>query len=361
MSPVVQQLERTAIVSNFPPRTTSVVSAHSMPGPPTPHSNMASPQAAPGAYNPAAPAAPEPVTYREKTPPPPDDGSGTGLQAAAKYDSVPQQPQYASTPAAYQSSAQTTPQAAYFSGGGGGLQTSFAGPPSGCRRQTYSSQVLAVYHLRRHNLLLHRRVRLHLDLWQLARSDLHHHLPIRPPSDSRHLDHQSHSTLPIIRRHNMSTTQGRLDSISNHPHLQHLQHTQVTRQCNLLECHLHQGNSKRPLAAIVTTHTLPHSSQAWGNTASMGHILVTYTRRRIGQRNLRIPPTVLPRSREHKRVRMVVCRARTASCRRMLGKWRAKSANCSASSISCTRVSCPVTHLLPNQLLSKHRTSPVLF
>ena len=132
MSPVVQQLERTAIVSNFPPRTTSVVSAHSIPGPPTPHSNMASPQAAPGGYNPAAPAAPEPVTYREKTPPPPDDGSGTGLQAAAKYDSLPQQPQYASTPGTYQSSAQTTPQAAYFSGGSTQqLQTSFPGPPSG--------------------------------------------------------------------------------------------------------------------------------------------------------------------------------------------------------------------------------------
>ncbi|GIZ40722.1 hypothetical protein CKM354_000405000 [Cercospora kikuchii] len=131
MSPVVQQLERTAIGSNFPPRTTSAVSAQSLPGPPTPLSSAASPQAAPAAYNPAAPAAPEPVTYREKTPPPPDGSTGTGLQAAAKYDNVPPQLQHASTPGHYQSSAQTTPQAAYFSGPPQQQQPSFPGPPSG--------------------------------------------------------------------------------------------------------------------------------------------------------------------------------------------------------------------------------------
>ncbi|PGH13879.1 hypothetical protein AJ80_06148 [Polytolypa hystricis UAMH7299] len=37
----------------------------------------------PLAYNPAAPAAPEPIKPREKTPPPPDAASGTGLTAAA--------------------------------------------------------------------------------------------------------------------------------------------------------------------------------------------------------------------------------------------------------------------------------------
>lgn len=132
MSPVVQQLERTAIVSNFPPRTTSVLSAHSTPGPPTPQSSVASPQTAPAAYNPAAPAPPEPVTYREKTPPPPDDGSsGTGLQAAASYDHLPPQTQYAATPGIYHGSAQTTPHAAYFAGPPQQLQTSFPGPPSG--------------------------------------------------------------------------------------------------------------------------------------------------------------------------------------------------------------------------------------
>ncbi|KAF2214708.1 hypothetical protein CERZMDRAFT_95099 [Cercospora zeae-maydis SCOH1-5] len=131
MSPVVQQLERTAIGSNFPPRTTSTVSAQSLPGPPTPQSSAASPQATPAAYNPAAPAAPEPVIYREKTPPPPDGSTGTGLQAAAKYDTVPRQSHHASMPGHYQSSAQTTPQAAYFSGPPQQPHNSFPGPPSG--------------------------------------------------------------------------------------------------------------------------------------------------------------------------------------------------------------------------------------
>ncbi|KAL4905385.1 hypothetical protein BDW74DRAFT_15971 [Aspergillus multicolor] len=37
-------------------------------------------------YNPAAPAAPEPIKHREKTPPPPDAGEGTGLAAAVAAD-----------------------------------------------------------------------------------------------------------------------------------------------------------------------------------------------------------------------------------------------------------------------------------
>ncbi|WEW59673.1 hypothetical protein PRK78_005152 [Emydomyces testavorans] len=41
---------------------------------------------APLAYNPAAPAAPEPIKHREKTPPPPDAAAGTGLAAAAARD-----------------------------------------------------------------------------------------------------------------------------------------------------------------------------------------------------------------------------------------------------------------------------------
>ncbi|EED16305.1 conserved hypothetical protein [Talaromyces stipitatus ATCC 10500] len=40
----------------------------------------------PLAYNPAAPAAPEPIKHREKTPPPEDAGEGTGLVAAAVAD-----------------------------------------------------------------------------------------------------------------------------------------------------------------------------------------------------------------------------------------------------------------------------------
>lgn len=40
----------------------------------------------PLAYNPAAPAAPEPIRHREKTPPPEDGAEGTGLAAAAAAD-----------------------------------------------------------------------------------------------------------------------------------------------------------------------------------------------------------------------------------------------------------------------------------
>ncbi|KAJ5959919.1 uncharacterized protein N7479_007069 [Penicillium vulpinum] len=42
---------------------------------------------APLPYNPAAPAAPEPIQYREKTPPPEDGMNGTGLAAAVAADS----------------------------------------------------------------------------------------------------------------------------------------------------------------------------------------------------------------------------------------------------------------------------------
>ncbi|KJX93311.1 hypothetical protein TI39_contig4338g00005 [Zymoseptoria brevis] len=132
MSPVVQQLERTAIGSQLPPRGDSAVSAQSMPGPPSSQGFEASPSATPMAYNPAAPPAPEPVQYRERTPPP-DDGTGTGLAAAAKYDSVPHT-QHPGPGIMYQSSAQTTPQLAHqFSGPPQQpselSQTSFAGPP----------------------------------------------------------------------------------------------------------------------------------------------------------------------------------------------------------------------------------------
>ncbi|CRG90044.1 hypothetical protein PISL3812_07085 [Talaromyces islandicus] len=41
---------------------------------------------APLAYNPAAPAAPEPIKHREKTPPPIDGAEGTGLSTAAAVD-----------------------------------------------------------------------------------------------------------------------------------------------------------------------------------------------------------------------------------------------------------------------------------
>ena len=40
----------------------------------------------PMAYNPSAPAAPEPIAHREKTPPPEDGTGGTGLSQAARHD-----------------------------------------------------------------------------------------------------------------------------------------------------------------------------------------------------------------------------------------------------------------------------------
>ncbi|PYH98185.1 hypothetical protein BO71DRAFT_438270 [Aspergillus ellipticus CBS 707.79] len=54
------------------------------PSPPPPPA----PAAAPLPYNPAAPAAPEPIQHREKTPPPDDGENGTGLATAAVVDHV---------------------------------------------------------------------------------------------------------------------------------------------------------------------------------------------------------------------------------------------------------------------------------
>ncbi|RDW87455.1 hypothetical protein BP5796_03149 [Coleophoma crateriformis] len=106
MSPVVQQLENVAITdpsyahgqtrdsrttSSFPgppiSATPSGSSNSTFPGPPisaTPRSVEAS-NFAPLAYNPAAPAAPEAIKHREKTPPP-EDGAANPLVAAAASD-----------------------------------------------------------------------------------------------------------------------------------------------------------------------------------------------------------------------------------------------------------------------------------
>ncbi|EMC94459.1 hypothetical protein BAUCODRAFT_35679 [Baudoinia panamericana UAMH 10762] len=127
MSPVVQQLERTAIGAQFPPRAESVASMNSLQGPVTPATSagattsppVSPPQAPPMAYNPAAPPAPEPIMHREKTPPPPDGSNGTPM-GGGRHDPSPQ-PQYANVPLGYhQNSNQPTPQQAYF---GGAVQT----------------------------------------------------------------------------------------------------------------------------------------------------------------------------------------------------------------------------------------------
>ncbi|KAI9825888.1 MAG: hypothetical protein M1832_000829 [Thelocarpon impressellum] len=101
MSPVVQKLEHAAISDGaYARRESGSVSATStsfhnpvlggLPaappagGPPdTTKVGELPGDFAPLAYNPAAPAAPEPIKHREKTPPPPEAADGTGLAAAA--------------------------------------------------------------------------------------------------------------------------------------------------------------------------------------------------------------------------------------------------------------------------------------
>jgi hypothetical protein len=132
MSPVVQQLEKTAIGTHFHPRAESTASIHSFPGPPgsaqsggvavppppaqQQQQNQQLHQPAPMAYNPAAPIAPEPIAHREKTPPPVDDASGSGVPSAVGYGST----QYATLPHGFQPSFQpsmpNTPHQSYFSG-----------------------------------------------------------------------------------------------------------------------------------------------------------------------------------------------------------------------------------------------------
>ncbi|KAL2822743.1 hypothetical protein BDW59DRAFT_149421 [Aspergillus cavernicola] len=73
-------------------------------------------------YNPAAPAAPEPIMHREKTPPPPDAADGTGLAAAMAADNgVPYQtPSQTPGLGSYATQGQATPYS---------LPGSFASPP----------------------------------------------------------------------------------------------------------------------------------------------------------------------------------------------------------------------------------------
>lgn len=113
MSPVVQQLEKVAITDpayrNGQTRNSQNQGAALPPAPPPPPALASSRQSpsspagsnarpasvkssdmptgfSPIAYNPASPAAPEPFTHREKTPPPADGADGTGLAAAASAD-----------------------------------------------------------------------------------------------------------------------------------------------------------------------------------------------------------------------------------------------------------------------------------
>ncbi|KAL9129657.1 MAG: hypothetical protein Q9217_001936 [Psora testacea] len=90
MSPVVQQLENVAIQDpayhNGQTKNSSETST--MAGTDETPKATESATFQPLAYNPAAPAAPEPIRHREKTPPPVDADAGTGLAAAAYADQV---------------------------------------------------------------------------------------------------------------------------------------------------------------------------------------------------------------------------------------------------------------------------------
>ncbi|CAI7670320.1 unnamed protein product [Penicillium manginii] len=120
LSSVVQQLENVAVTdpayqngqtrnsrSEFPSATVpGIQGIQQVPNlpPPPPSGQTADPQGAssvqqspvleqttpesfaPLPYNPAAPAAPEPIKHREKTPPPEDGANGTGLAAAVAAD-----------------------------------------------------------------------------------------------------------------------------------------------------------------------------------------------------------------------------------------------------------------------------------
>lgn len=125
MNPVVARLENAAISHSS--RSPSISGSQSFPGPPTAPAPTSSPPAGeytPMAYNPAAPAAPEPIAHREKTPPPPDAADGTGLGAAAMHDQPPQGP-YNPLQASF------TPQST-----SGPYTPGLPGPPS--RAQTFS-------------------------------------------------------------------------------------------------------------------------------------------------------------------------------------------------------------------------------
>ncbi|KAL8739628.1 MAG: hypothetical protein Q9190_007586 [Brigantiaea leucoxantha] len=100
MSPVVQKLEKVAVQdpayrNGQTPGSATRSASFASPAPANENREHAAQKAddpgayKPLAYNPAAPAAPEPIKHREKTPPPPEaETEGTGLSAAAYNDHV---------------------------------------------------------------------------------------------------------------------------------------------------------------------------------------------------------------------------------------------------------------------------------
>ena len=139
MSPVVQKLENVAVTDpSYQHGQTKNSQTSSLPffaGPPvstTPPKTEEPVSFAPMAYNPAAPAAPEAIKHREKTPPP-EDGAGNPLVAAATADHYGQQPGFPGPPSQHPS------QVGYFP------QTGVPGPPSN-RPPTSSTQSPFAHH-----------------------------------------------------------------------------------------------------------------------------------------------------------------------------------------------------------------------
>jgi len=132
VSPVVAQLEQTAISRDLTPdKHSSTGSSYSFVRTPTSISSQPAP-----AYNPAAPAAPEPIAHREKTPPPPEADAGHPAGSLPGYGQSP----YGNAPNTWQNPGQIIMQQPYFSGPPqlrseapqGARQTSltgFPGPP----------------------------------------------------------------------------------------------------------------------------------------------------------------------------------------------------------------------------------------
>lgn len=143
MNPVVAKLEKAAISHSS--RSPSIHTTQSFPGPPTAPAPTSSPPAAdsnlnytPMAYNPAAPAAPEPIAHREKTPPPPDAADGTGLGTAAMQDQA--HAQQFGNPLQQSFAPQSTSQP-YMPGPPSRTQT-FGGPPTlGVQRTNTSGSI----------------------------------------------------------------------------------------------------------------------------------------------------------------------------------------------------------------------------
>jgi hypothetical protein len=144
MSPVVQQLENIAISdpSYQKGQTRDSRPSASFAGPPL--SAVPQPEKVPEntfspmAYNPAAPAAPEAIRHREKTPPP-EDGAANPLAAAAAADQaqIPRYNQFAPPPV---SAFGPPAQPLYFAGPpqAGNSNSPYAAPPPSALNRTQS-------------------------------------------------------------------------------------------------------------------------------------------------------------------------------------------------------------------------------